>query len=107
MKLNKPNGIQAKDTQRVQDLNVNNENPIPDELKEILKQLRGVKSLEDAVAKQSNGENYTLITNILRSLNIGGFSQGLIPISNATGEGIVNLEVALSRILNLGEEIED
>jgi hypothetical protein len=31
----------------------------------------------------------------------------LIPISNVTGEGFINLESALSRILNLGEEVED
>ena len=48
-----------------------------------------------------------LTTNILRGLNLSGFAQGLIPISNVTGEGIVNLEGALSRILNLGEEVED
>jgi len=40
-------------------------------------------------------------------LNLGGFAQGLIPVSNVTGEGLVNLEAALSRILNLGEEVED
>ncbi|HSB50061.1 MAG TPA: GTPase, partial [Nitrosopumilaceae archaeon] len=53
------------------------------------------------------GEAYTLTTNILRGLNLSGFAQGLIPISNATGEGMVNLESALSRIINLGEEVED
>jgi hypothetical protein len=47
-----------------------------------------------------------LTTSILRGLNLNGFAQGLIPISNSTGEGIVNLESALSRILNLGEEVE-
>jgi hypothetical protein len=40
-------------------------------------------------------------------LNLSGFAQGLIPISNVTGDGFINLESALSRILNLGEEIED
>jgi hypothetical protein len=39
-------------------------------------------------------------------LNLGGFAQGLIPISNVTEDGFVNLEGALSRILNLGEEVE-
>ena len=80
---------------------------IEDKISDILKWSSSVASLEDAIAKQSDGENYTLVTNILRSLNLGGFSQGLIPVSNATGEGMVNLEVALSRILNLGEEVED
>ena len=80
---------------------------IQDKLREILRWSTDLKSLEDAIAKQSTGENYTLVSNILRSLNLGGFAQGLIPISNATGEGMVSLQTALSRILNLGEEVED
>ena len=48
-----------------------------------------------------------MTTSILRGLNLSEFEQGLIPISNLTGDGIVNLESALSRILNLGEEVED
>jgi hypothetical protein len=64
-------------------------------------------SLEDALAKSADGENYTLAINILRSLNLGGFAQGMIPISNSTGEGMANLQAALSRVLNLGEEVED
>jgi hypothetical protein len=31
----------------------------------------------------------------------------LIPVSNVTGEGMINLESALSRTINLGEEVED
>ena len=80
---------------------------IQDKLREILKWSTDLRSLEDALAKQSTGESYTLVSNILRSLNIGGFAQGLIPVSNATGDGMVNLQTALSRILNLGEEVED
>ncbi len=80
---------------------------IQDKLREILKWSVDLKSLEDAIAKQSTGESYTLVSSILRSLNLGGFAQGLIPISNATGEGMVSLQTALSRILNLGEEVED
>ena len=44
---------------------------------------------------------------MFRSLNNNGFLEDLIPVSNATGEGMVNLESALSRIINLGEEVED
>ena len=80
---------------------------IGDNLKSILQWSTNLNTLENAIAKEGNGETYTLTTNILRSLNLGGFAQGLIPISNTTGEGIVNLESALSRILNLGEEVED
>lgn len=80
---------------------------IEDKIVDILKWSTNLKTLEDAIAKQSDGESYTLVTNILRGLNMGGFSQGLIPISNSTGNGMVNLEAALSRILNLGEEVEN
>ena len=80
---------------------------IGDKLKEILQWSSNLKKLEDAIFKEADGDTYTLTTNILRGLNLSGFAQGLIPISNVTGEGFINLESALSRILNLGEEIED
>ena len=80
---------------------------IGDKLKEILQWSSNLKRLEDAISKEADGDTYTLTTNILRGLNLSGFAQGLIPISNVTGEGFINLESALSRILNLGEEIED
>ena len=76
-------------------------------LREILRWSSSLKSLENAIAEEADGETYALTTNILRGLNLGGFAQGLIPISNVTGDGLVNLEGALSRILNLGEEVED
>jgi len=80
---------------------------IEDKIKDILKWSTNMASLEDAIAKQADGESYTLAMNLLRSLNLGGFAQGLIPISNATGKGMPNLEAVLSRVLNLGEEVED
>lgn len=80
---------------------------IEDKIKEILRWSTNMASLEEALAKEADGESYTLATNLLRSLNLGGFAQGLIPISNATGGGLVNLHAALSRILSMGEEIED
>ena len=76
-------------------------------LKNILQWSTSLSTLENAIAKDADGDTYTLTTNILRGLNLSGFAQGLIPISNVTGDGFVNLEGALSRILNLGEEVED
>ncbi|MCE2498816.1 MAG: ATP/GTP-binding protein [Nitrosopumilaceae archaeon] len=76
-------------------------------IKDILRWSSSLSSLEDAVAAESDGETYTLTSNILRGLNIGGFAQGLVPVSNVTGDGLVTLEGALSRILNRGEEVED
>ena len=76
-------------------------------LKEILHWTTSLSTLENAIAKEVDGDTYSLTSNILRGMNLGGFAQGLIPISNTTGDGFVNLEGALSRILNLGEEVED
>jgi hypothetical protein len=80
---------------------------IGEKLKDIIRWSSDLKSLEGAISKDADGETYTLTTTILRSLNLGGFAQGLIPISNVSGEGMVNLQSALSRTINLGEEVED
>lgn len=80
---------------------------IADKISEILRWTTNIKTLENAISAEADGETYVLITNILRSLNMSGFAQGLIPVSNASGEGLTNLEGALSRILNQGEETED
>ena len=80
---------------------------IGEKLKDIIKWSSNLKALEGAISEDADGETYTLTTNILRSLNLSGFAQGLIPISNVSGEGIVNLESALSRTINLGDEVED
>ena len=80
---------------------------IGDRITEILRWTTNLKTLENAISAEADGETYVLVTNILRSLNLSGFAQGLIPVSNATGEGMVNLESSLSRILNQGEETED
>ena len=79
---------------------------IGDKLRNILQWSTNLKKLENAIGNETDGDTYTLTTNILRGLNLGGFAQGLIPISNLTGDGFGNLEGALSRILNLGEEVE-
>lgn len=80
---------------------------IGEKLKEILKWTTSLNILENAIAKETDGDTYALTTNILRGLNLSGFAQGLVPVSNVTGNGYINLEGALSRILNLGEEVED
>ena len=80
---------------------------IGDRLNEILRWSTNLAVLENAIAKEADGDTYSLTTNILRGLNLSGFAQGLIPVSNVTGEGMVNLESALSRTINFGEEVED
>ena len=80
---------------------------IGDKMAEILRWSTNLNTLEDAISEQADGETYTLTTNILRGMNLGGFAQGLVPISNVTGYGMVNLQGVLSRAINRGEEIED
>jgi len=79
---------------------------IPDKIDQILKWSSDPISLEEEL-ETLEGETYSFATDILRTLNIGEFAGDLIPISNLTGEGMVNLQAALSRIINLGEEVED
>ena len=79
---------------------------IPDKIDQVLKWSSDPILLEEEL-KTLEGETYSLATDILRTLNIGEFAEDLIPISNLTGEGMVNLQAALSRIINLGEEVED
>jgi len=79
---------------------------IPDKIDQILKWSSEPISLEEEL-KTLEGETYSFATDILRTLNIGEFAGDLIPISNLTGEGMVNLQATLSRIINLGEEVED
>ena len=79
---------------------------IPDKIDQVLKWSSDPTSLEEEL-ETLEGETYSLAADILRILNIGEFAGDLIPISNLTGEGMVNLQAALSRIINLGEEVED
>ena len=59
------------------------------------------------MASEVNGDTFSLVSDMLTSINRNDFQQDLIPVSNATGDGMVNLQSALSRTINLGEEIED
>ena len=79
---------------------------IPDKIDQVLKWSSDPISLEEEL-KTLEGERSSFATDILRTLNIGEFAGDLIPISNLTGEGMVNLQATLSRIINLGEEVED
>jgi len=80
---------------------------IPEKISDILRWSADTKTLEDSISKEADGETFTLLSNILRSLDVGDFTEELIPISNVTGEGMITLEAALSRILDFGEEVVD
>jgi len=80
---------------------------IQDKLEKVLSWSGTESVLETDLASELNGETFTLVSDMLTSLNKNDFQQDLIPVSNATGDGMVNLESALSRTINLGEEVED
>jgi hypothetical protein len=63
--------------------------------------------LEADLAGELNGDTFSLVSDMLSSINRNDFQQDMIPVSNATGDGMVNLQSALSRTINLGEEVED
>ena len=80
---------------------------IQERLEKVLSWSGTDSELETDLASELNGETFALVSDMLTSLNKNDFQQDLIPISNATGDGMVNLESALSRTINLGEEVED
>ena len=80
---------------------------IPDKLDKVLEWSSSGNNLRSDIASEVDGETLSLVSDILQSLEKNEFSDDLIPISNSTGEGMVNLESALSRTINLGEEVED
>ena len=80
---------------------------IQEKLEKVLSWSGTDSQLEADLAGEVNGDTFSLISDMLTSLNRRDFQQDLIPVSNATGDGMVNLQSALSRTINLGEEIED
>ena len=61
----------------------------------------------DAASNEVDGETYSLISAIASGLNQQEYEQDIIPVSSSSGDGLANLEAALSRILSMGEEVED
>ena len=80
---------------------------IQEKLEKVLSWTGTDSQLEADLAGEVNGDTFSLVSDMLTSLNRHDFQQDLIPVSNATGDGMVNLQSALSRTINLGEEIED
>ena len=80
---------------------------IQEKLEKVLSWSGTDSQLEADLAGEVNGDTFSLVSDMLTSINRNDFQQDLIPVSNATGDGMVNLQSALSRTINLGEEIED
>jgi len=80
---------------------------IQEKLEKVLSWSGTDSQLEADLAGELNGDTFSLVSDMLSSLNRHDFQQDLIPVSNLTGDGMVSLQSALSRTINLGEELED
>ena len=80
---------------------------IQEKLEQVLSWSGTDSQLEADLAGELNGDTFSLVSDMLSSLNRHDFQQDLIPVSNLTGDGMVSLQSALSRTINLGEELED
>lgn len=80
---------------------------IPDSVDNIVGWSSDTASLTAALAHEANGGSLELSSNILRGLGSADLLPALTPISNTTGEGLVNLWAELSRTIDQGEEIVD
>jgi hypothetical protein len=78
---------------------------IIDKLKNIMEWSGSATALEYVLNSEKDAEHSLLAKDLARSMSKGGFAQSLIPVSNVNMNGLVNLAAALSRILNLGEDV--
>ena len=80
---------------------------IPETVNEITSWSKQTGALQAALLRESSGEAFSLSSSILRALDSEELIPAITPISNVTGDGLVNLWAALSRTIDQGEEIID
>ena len=76
-------------------------------LRDILEWSSSALSLESSLDNEKDAEYSLLSKDLARSMSKGGFHQNVIPVSNMTLNGMVNLSAALARIVSQGEEVND
>lgn len=74
---------------------------------EIVRWSKDPLAFEEALSKLKSGEEYTLYTQLIRSLKKVSLSTGIHPVSSYTREGFVSLIGDISRVISGGEEFED
>jgi GTPase SAR1 family protein len=78
-----------------------------DGVKRILEWSKDAKVLQDALAETKDSDQYSLYSELFRSVRQLSFGSDLYPISSATSEGIIALVGEMARIGRGGEEITD
>jgi GTPase SAR1 family protein len=78
-----------------------------DGVKKILDWSKDTRVLEDALAGTKDSEQYSLYSELFRSIRKLSFGADLYPVSSATSEGMIALVGEMARIGRGGEEITD
>lgn len=92
---------------RLSNIGIISKADLADSIPCILEWSADANSALQAVSSEVDGELYSLLSAMIGSMDDDDWDRGLIPVSSATGDGLADLESALSRILNMGEEVED
>jgi len=78
-----------------------------DGVKRITEWSRDARTFEDALAGTKNGEQYSLYSELFRSIRKLSFGADLYPVSSTTQEGLIALVGEMSRIARGGEEFTE
>ena len=78
-----------------------------DGVKRIAEWSRDTKVFEDALAATKDGEQYSLYSELFRSIRRLSFGADLYPVSSTTQEGMIALVGEMSRIARGGEEFTE
>jgi GPN-loop GTPase len=76
-------------------------------VKKITEWSRDTRNFEDALAGTKDGEQYSLYSELFRSVRKLSFGADLYPVSSVTQEGLIALVGELTRIARGGEEFTD
>jgi len=78
-----------------------------DGVKRITEWSKDTRAFEDALAGTKNGEQYSLYSELFRSIRKLSFGADLYPVSSTTQEGMIALVGEMSRIARGGEEFTE
>ena len=78
-----------------------------DRVKRITEWSKDTRALEDALAGTKNGEQYSLYSELFRSIRKLSFGADLYPVSSITREGMIALVGEMTRISRGGEEFTE
>lgn len=78
-----------------------------DDVKRITEWSKDTKVFEDALSSTKNGEQYSLYSELFRSVRRLSFGADLYPVSSTTQEGMIALVGEMTRIARGGEEFTD